>query len=370
LIYVSEPTLLGNELLYVTDCVQSGWISSKGIYVEKFEEAFADYCRVKHAISTNNGTTGLHLALVALGVMPGDEVIVPNVTYIATANAVRYCGATPVLIDVEPNTLNIDSSLIEAAITTKTRGIIPVHLYGMPANLAEISKIAAKNNLWIIEDAAESLGSKFEEKMIGGISDATVFSFYGNKVITTGEGGMVTTNSDELASRLRLLRGQGMDLKKRFWFPVIGFNYRMTNIQAALGLAQLEQIEKFLRIRKEISEIYFRELTSLNESIVVPNSEMRSKSIFWLYNIHLKEVSGQMRDSVIEYLESQEIETRPVFYPLNDLPPYKSEIEFKVSKSWSYSGISLPLHCNLVERDIKKIVHLLGKSINNLLEYK
>src|SRR5205823_1498591 len=200
------------------------------------ERLFADFCGVPHAISCNNGTTALHLALQGLGVKPGDEVIIPTLTYIATANAVRYCGAIPVLVDSEPRTMNIDASRIEERITPHTKGIIPVHLYGHPAEMQPITDIASRHGLFVLEDAAEAHGALYRGVKAGALGAAATFSFFGNKIITTGEGGMITTADEELNRAMRLIRGQGMDPHRRYWFPIIGNNFRMTNIQAALGL--------------------------------------------------------------------------------------------------------------------------------------
>ncbi|MGA7813226.1 DegT/DnrJ/EryC1/StrS family aminotransferase, partial [Caballeronia sp.] len=255
-ISVAQPVLNGNERKYVLDCLDTNWISSVGKYIGAFEEAFSKFCGVEHAIATNNGTTALHLALVALDLQAGDEVIIPTVTYIATANAVRYCGATPVLVDVHAETMNIDPADIERKITSKTKGIIPVHLYGHPAEMETINAIARRHKLWVVEDAAEAHGAEVNGRKVGSMGTCATFSFFGNKIVTTGEGGMVTTNDATLAAKLRLFRGQGMDLARRYWFPVIGYNYRMTNIQAAIGLAQMETIDKSLSDRARLAEWY------------------------------------------------------------------------------------------------------------------
>ena len=249
-IMVAEPTLGGNERKYVLDCLDTNWISSNGKYIGMLESAFAEFCGSKHAIACNNGTTSLHLALVAMGLEPGDEVIIPTVTYIATANCVRYCHATPVLVDVEPGTLNVDPAAIEKAITPKTKGIIPVHLYGYPADMDAINAIAQRHGLFVLEDAAEAHGATIGGRRVGSMGTAASFSFFGNKIVTTGEGGMLTTDDDDLAARMRLLRGQGMDPKRRYWFPVVGYNYRMTNIQAAIGLGQMERVSEKLAKRQ------------------------------------------------------------------------------------------------------------------------
>ena len=361
-IFISEPSLLGNEKKYVNDCLDSNWISSNGKYLSLFEKEFANYCGVKHAIATNNGTTALHLALVGLGLKPGDEVLVPTVTFIATANAVTYCGAKPVLVDVLPNNLNLDPSDIQDKINSNTVGIIAVHLYGYPARMNEINDIARQHNLWVLEDAAESHGAKYFGKKVGGLADAATFSFYGNKIITTGEGGMVTTNDDDLAKKLVLYRSQGMDPNKRYWFPVIGFNYRMTNIQAALGLAQLEQIDHILRRRTKISQKYFNLLQDIEE-VELPTQEVSIDSVCWIFNIFLKNKSIDYRDKITAKMDQLGIETRPIFYPMHSLPPYRNSLNFPIADDWSRRGISLPTHCNLTDEDQERVVNALVISI-------
>lgn len=354
-IYISEPSLLGNEKKYVNDCLDSNWISSNGKYITLFEKEFANYCGVKHAIATNNGTTALHLALVCLGLKPGDEVLIPTVTFIATANSVTYCGAKPVLLDVLPNTLNLDPNEIEKNINSNTVGIIAVHLYGHPAKMKEINAVAKKFNLWVLEDAAESHGATYFDKKVGGLANAATFSFYGNKIITTGEGGMITTDDDDLAKKLILYRGQGMDTNKKYWFPVIGFNYRMTNIQAAIGLAQLERIEFIQRRRSEISKKYFDLLQEI-EGVELPGHNPSINNVCWIFNIFLKNKSLEDRDKVMFAMDKLGIETRPVFYPMHILPPYNNSQKFPVSDDWAHRGISLPTHCNLTDDDQVRVV--------------
>ncbi|HEX5576551.1 MAG TPA: DegT/DnrJ/EryC1/StrS aminotransferase family protein, partial [Gemmatimonadales bacterium] len=227
---VAAPMLVGNEKAYVLDCLDSSWISSAGQYVSRFEAAFADFCGVKHAVACCNGTAALHVALSALGVGPGDEVIVPTLTFVATANAVIQCGARPVFVDSEPETWNIDPALIEAKITPRTKGIIVVHLYGHPAEMESIVSTARRHGLFVVEDAAEAHGAEHNGRRVGSLGDVGIFSFFGNKIITTGEGGMVTTSDDTLAARVRQLKAQGIDPNRRYWYPVIGYNYRMTNV--------------------------------------------------------------------------------------------------------------------------------------------
>jgi perosamine synthetase len=358
-ISVAQPKLAGNERKYVLDCLDTNWISSNGKYIEAFEQTFAQFCNVKHAIATNNGTTALHLALVALDLQPGDEVIIPTVTYIATANAVRYCGATPVLVDVCADTMNIDPNEVERKITEKTKGIIPVHLYGHPADMEAINALARKYNLWVVEDAAEAHGAEILGRKVGELGNCAIFSFFGNKIITTGEGGMVTTNDEALAKKLRLLRGQGMDLSRRYWFQVVGYNYRMTNIQAAIGLAQMERIDKALSFRAELANWYNQALANFADEIVLPKQLSGAKHVFWMYTVYLRKGDEHQRNKVIQYLDEMGIETRPVFYPMHVLPPYAEDTSYPVADQWACRGINLPTHQDLTQSDVQRIVDTL-----------
>ncbi len=362
-IFVAQPKLAGNERKYVLDCLDTNWISSIGKYIGAFEEKFASFCGVKHAIATNNGTSALHLALVALGLKPGDEVIIPTVTYIATANAIHYCGAKPVLVDVCPDTMNIDPSKIEEKITDNTRGIVPVHLYGHPAEMTVINKIADRYGLWVVEDAAEAHGAEVLGRMVGGLGTCAAFSFFGNKIITTGEGGMVTTNNDKLAERLKLFRGQGVDLNRHYWFTVVGYNYRMTNIQAAIGLAQMETIDEALFYRAQIAVWYNDALCGLQDEIILPTQQFWAKQIYWMYNIFLRDGDEKRRDSVMHKLDELGIETRPVFYPIHLLPPYQEDTVYPVADFWAQRGINLPIHQALTQSQVFRI----ADSLKNVL---
>lgn len=360
-ISVAQPKLQGNERKYVLDCLDTNWISSNGKYIGMFEDMFAKFCGVKHAIATNNGTTALHLALVGMDLQPGDEVIIPTVTYIATANAVRYCGATPVLVDVVAGTMNIDPADIERKITPKTKGIIPVHLYGHPADMDGVNAVASKHGLWVVEDAAEAHGAEVNGRRTGSLGHCATFSFFGNKIVTTGEGGMITTNDDALAAKLRLFRGQGMDPQRRYWFPVIGYNYRMTNIQAALGAAQMETVDRALADRNQLARWYDEALAGLSGKIVLPQEAPWAKQVFWMYNIFLADGDETRRDAVMRALDEMGIETRPVFYPMHVMPPYLEESTYPVGSLWSQRGINLPTHQDLTRDDIQRIAHALTK---------
>jgi perosamine synthetase len=358
---VSKPALIGREKEYVMDCLDSTWISSNGKYIELFEKRFAEYLGVRHALSCCNGTVALHLALLALGIGPGDEVIVPTLTYVATANAVKYSGAQPVLADAEPGTWNIDAEKIEALITEKTKAIIPVPLYGHPCDMDKISELAQKHGLYVVEDAAEALGAQCKGRLCGSLADISTFSFYGNKTLTTGEGGMVVTDDDELAARVRLLKGQGMDLQRRYWFPVVGYNYRMTNIEAAIGLAQLENINKFLEKRRLIAQWYNGKLKDI-PGITLPIEKDYAHHSYWMYTILIEDEFGKNRDDVIEMLQENGVETRPVFYPMHIMPVYREDSgRLEYAEEAASRGINLPTFYDLKEDDVKFIVSLIRK---------
>jgi len=351
---VAAPVLAGNEKAYVADCLDSGWISSSGKYVELFERGFAQFCGVRHAVSCCNGTAALHLALLALGVSAGDEVIVPTLTFVATANAVTYCGAQPVFVDSEPRTWNLNPAALEERITPHTRGIIAVHLYGHPANMDEVRAIASRHNLFVIEDAAEAHGATYKNRRTGSLGDIATFSFYGNKIISTGEGGMVLTNDDDLASRVRLFRGQGMDAERRYWFPVVGYNYRLANVAAAIGLAQLEQIGWHLARRREVASWYKEELDDV-PTVKLQAEEGNVQHAYWMFSVMLDERLPLTRDEVIGQLACRGIETRPVFYPVSALPPYSGATEqdrFPIAERIARNGISLPTWAGLTREDV------------------
>ncbi len=366
---VSEPTLLGNEEKYVLDCLRSNWISSLGKYTQDFEKAFASFCRVKHAIATVNGTAALHVALLALGVGEGDEIIVPTLTYVATANAVTYCGARPVFADCEFDTWNIDVGQIESLITQRTKGIIAVHLFGHPVDMDPLLEIAKKHRLFVLEDAAEAHGAVYKGRKVGTMGDAATFSFYGNKIITTGEGGMITTNNGALAERIRLLKGQGMDPQRQYWHPVIGYNYRMTNIQAAIGLAQLERIEELVEKHRENASFYSKLLKGM-QYLTLPVEKEWASHVYWVYGV-LLEGPRQSRDMVIEGLAKRGIETRPFFYPVHSMPPYHRKISLPVAEMISAQGIILPSSANLsndaIHRVCQELMDLLRRRSNLVL---
>ncbi len=320
---VASVDVSGKEEDFVVEAVRSSWISSSGAFVDRFEQEFAEMCNTNYALSCSNGTVALHLAVMGLGIRPGDEVIVPSMTYIATANAVAYCGATPVFVDVDPDTWCMDPEAIEAAITSKTRGIIAVHLLGHPADMDRINEIAAINGIWVIEDAAEAPFAEYKQRSVGGLADAATFSFFGNKIFTSGEGGAVTFNGDQLNVRLKALRGQGMDPKRRYYFPIIGYNYRLTNIACALLCAQLERRDAILSRRNEIFSQYNEQLSSVPGVHLQPIAEWATISP-WMYSVVIDPDSfGYTRDELIAYLAEAGIDSRPFFVPIHELPPYR-----------------------------------------------
>jgi perosamine synthetase len=362
---VAAPVLAGNEKAYVMDCLDTTWISSNGKYIERFEQVFADFCKVKHAAACCNGTVALHLALMALGISRGDEVIVPTLTFVATANAVSYCGARPVFVDSEPETWNMDPNLIEAKITPRTKGVIVVHLYGHPVDMDPVMSLARRYGLFVIEDAAEAHGAEYKGRRVGSIGDIATFSFYGNKIITTGEGGMVITNDDALIAKVRQLKGQGMDPNRRYWFPIIGYNYRMTNIAAAIGLAQLEKAEWHIERRREVARWYYEGLKR-NSALILPVEKKWARNVYWMFSVVLDEKPSVERDVVMAALAKEGVETRPIFYPMHTLPPYRRLARgqhFPVAERIASRGMNLPTWAGLTHEDIDFVCDALKKCI-------
>ncbi len=363
---VMEPSLGGNELKYVSDCITSNWISSQGSYVKAFEKGFARFLKVDHALSTTSGTTALHLALTALGIGHGDEVIVPNLTFAASANVVIHAGAIPVLVDVSSEHWTMDPCLIESAISSRTKAIMPVHLYGHPCDMGPILDISRKYKLYVIEDCAEALGARYNGRLIGTLGDVGCFSFFSNKVITTGEGGMVSCNDKALNDKMMVLRDHGMSKTKRYWHEVAGFNYRMTNLQAAVGLAQLEQIDTFLKKRRDIATAYNGNLKAV-AGIALPPEKPWAENIFWLYSILVDEMkAGISRDDLIKGLACEGIESRPFFHPLHKQPPYRStSTNFPISEKLAAQGISLPSSSSLSAEEINRVCRTIKKLIKH-----
>lgn len=365
---LAEPVLTGNEKKYLQDCLETGWISGSGRFVDAFEEGFAAFCGAAHAVAIINGTAALHVALLALGIGRGDEVIVPDLTYIASANAVTYCGARPVFSDVDPATWTLNPQDVARKLSPRTKAVMPVHLYGHPVDMDPILDLAQTHNLFVIEDAAEAHGAEYKGRRVGTLGDIGVFSFYGNKIITTGEGGMIVTNNSDLASMSRLLKGQGMDPERRYWFPIIGYNYRMTNMQAAIGLAQLERIEWFIERRREVAGWYDAALKSL--PVLRPTEASWAKNSYWLYSICVNEEID--RDLLMSHLLDQGVETRPFFYPMHQMPPYRDpgHATYPITTRLAAQGLSLPSSTNLTRADVAHIARVLEECLEKQGEEK
>lgn len=353
---IADPQLNGNELNYLLDAFVSTWISSSGYYINRFEQNFSEFCGTQYGVAVSNGTVALHLALVALGITAGDEVIVPDLTFAATINAVLHAGATPVIVDIEEDSWCIDPDEIEKAVTPRTKAIIPVHIYGQPCDMDKICTIAKKHNLYIIEDCAEAHGAVYKGKKVGSFGDIGCFSFFGNKVITTGEGGMCITNSGELSNKMRKLRDHGMSKEHRYYHDLVGYNYRMTNLQAAIGVGQLEKIDAILNWREELEEKYQTILAGIPFIQFQRKDLPDRKKVAWLVSILIE---ADKRDVFMAEMKQNGIDTRPFFIPLSAMDIYKPYArECKVSKQISQMGINLPTNYRVNQEIIRKIAEI------------
>lgn len=363
MIPISRPTLCEDEVRHVSDAVLSGWVSSLGPYIERFEADFAEFCGVKHCIATSNGTVAIHLALKVLNIGPGDEVIVPDLTFVATANAVALAGATPVMADVRANDWCLDPESVERLITARTRAVIPVHLYGHPCAMAELQELARRHDLALIEDAAEAHGAEYRGQRVGGLGDCATFSFYGNKILTTGEGGAITTDSDEIADRARFLRDHGMSREKRYWHTEVAYNYRMTNLQAALGVAQFARVDQFIEARDRILEQYRSRLEPAGMTL---NPRMDgTRPVNWMTCVLLEGVDRDARDQIMATMKSMGVDSRPFFFPLSTMPMYASAVG-KVAADLSARGLNLPTFPELTEAEVDRVCTALTAAVNAL----
>ena len=359
---VCEPFLNGNESAYVSECIKTGWISSAGKYVNAFEEKFAEYCGVNHAVAVCNGTVALHLALIAAGVKKGDEVIIPDFTMIASAFAVCYIGAVPVFVDVNKDTWNIDVNLIEEKISPRTKAIMPVSIFGQPCEMSTIWQIAEKYNITVIEDAAESHGAEYEAKRTGALADITAFSFFANKNLTTGEGGMVVTNNYDYYVRAKYYKNLcfPLDSPRTYIHQDIGFNYRISNIHAAIGLAQLERADEYIKMRISNADLYKKKL-SKTEGIIFQRSLSNVKSVHWMNGIIIDpQKYGRTKDELMLHLKTNNIDTRLFFTGMHLQPSLinygcNSTGLFPVTEWLSQNGFYLPSASNLREDQIEYI---------------
>ena len=362
---VAEPVLGQEELDNVTAAVRSGWISSLGAFIAEFESGFAAFSEAAHGVAVANGTVALHLALVAAGVGPGDEVLMPSLTFVATASAVRYCGAVPVFVDSDPHTWQIDPAALAARVGPRARAVIPVHLYGHPCDMDPILEVAARRGLVVVEDAAEAHGARYRGRVVGALGAVGCFSFYGNKLITTGEGGMCLTQDAAMAERLRLLRDHGMDPKRPYWHEVVGYNYRMTNLQAAVGVAQVKRVGEFVDKKRLIARWYAEALAPLaGAGRIVPQPEAPwARSVFWMNSVLLGDTALSVEE-VRAGLADRGIDSRPFFHPAHLLPPYATGERLPVAERLASRGINLPSGTGLGRDQVERVARALAEVLD------
>jgi len=357
---ILEPDIGDEEINNLLECANTGWISSQGRFIKEFEDGFSRYLNGGHSVAVSSGTTALQLGMLALGIGANDEVIVPNFTFGASINAIIHVGATPVLVDVDPETWTLSLSAIEKVINKNTKAIMPVHLYGQAAHIDEINKIAKNNNLYIVEDCAEALGGTYKKRLIGNDGDATCFSFFANKLITTGEGGMVVFKDKKIAEKAKIMRDHGMSPKKKYWHEFAGVNFRMTNMQAAIGVGQLKRIDNFLLKRKNVFKRYDKNFKLNSQLLLLPNNTW-SENSYWLYTLVVKEFTEQKRNKLLKVLSDRGIDARPGFYPLHKMPVYKKYSdgsEYPISSFLGSSAINLPSSPNLSSDEIDHIAQI------------
>lgn len=357
---VSQPLLNGREKELLIECIESGWISSDGPFVSKFEEIFASYIGVDFGVAVCNGTAALETALFAVGINKGDEIIMPSFTIISCALAAIRHGAIPVLVDADPETWNMDVTQIESKITPQTRAIMPVHIYGHPVDMDPVMDIANKYNLIVIEDAAEAHGAEYKGKKCGSIGHIAAFSFYANKIITTGEGGMVVTSDRKMAERARLYRNLCFRPERRFYHTELGGNYRMTNLQAALGVAQMERVEEFVSIKRTLGESYRKKLNEI-KGIKTQIEKLWAKTVYWMYCIELDQSLGLDANDMMNKLKQRDISTRPFFLGLHEQPVFHriglfNDEHHPVTERIARQGLYLPSGLALNETQIGEVV--------------
>lgn len=359
IIPITVPSITNLEVDRVKEAARLGWGKNHSKYINEFEGKFAEYIGVQYAIATSSCHGALHLVLAGLGIKTGDEVIIPDITWIASAAAVTYVGATPIFVDIDPETWCIDHDSFEKAISSKTKAVMPVTIYGHPPEMDEVMEIAKKHNLYVIEDAAQSVGSKYKNKRPGSFGDCGVFSFHGTKIMTTGEGGMFVTNNPELYEKVKSLSDQGKDPNKLFWNLEIGFKYKMTNIQAALGLAQLERIDDLVSKKRQIFA-WYRERLSDKEGMQMNVEKSDVYNTYWMTAIILdKEKYGIEKEELMDKLKKYNIMTRPFFYPLSSMPPLKTEVHNPIAYDLSPYGINLPCGYSITEDEVEYICNSL-----------
>jgi|SRR5690554_936787 len=365
-IFLDAPNLGALEKEYLNKAIDANFVSTAGPFVPEFERRFAEYLGVRACVSTQSGTAALHMALYELGITTGDEVIVPALTFIATANPIFYVGATPVIVDVDPETWLLDPEEVEKAITPRTKAVIPVHLYGNPCNMDEIMRIAEKHGLYVIEDATESLGATYRGKFTGTFGHFGCFSFNGNKIMTTGGGGMIATNNERQAEHIRFLANQARDTERGYYHPEMGFNYRMTNLEAALGLAQLQRLSGFLEKKRDFFKLYQKGLAKMETTIRFQKEEGPSNSAAWLNSVWIDtKKTGFTISEIQEKLRKESVPTRRIFQPLVDFPPYQQFRlrQYKNAYDIYEHGLNLP---SSTLNDIEDIEHVFSRILKIL----
>lgn len=367
MIPVCVPLLKGKELEYLKDCINTNWISSRGRYVEEFEKRFAEYCNCRFGVTTTNGTSSIHLALASIGLAEGDEVIVPAFTMVGSVFPIIYCGAKPVLVDCDPETWTMDIAQIEAKVTEKTKAILPVHIYGHPCDMDPILGVAEKYGLFVVEDAAEVHGAEYKGKRAGGIGDVGCFSFYANKIITCGEGGMIVTNDEKIAKHALSLKDLAFEGGKGrvYLHSEVGYNYRLTNLQAAVGLAQFEQIDEFVALRRRNAALYKALLREV-PGIRLPVEREWAKNVYWMFSVLVEPEFGLSRDELIIELEKRGVETRPFFVPMHHQPVFRGmrmfeEEKYPIAESVSAKGLYLPSSSGLKQSEIEYVCKCIGE---------
>ncbi len=359
---IYQPDLSGNEKAYVNECLDTSWISSRGRFVKEFEEKFGEFVGTQHSASVCNGTVALHVALLALGVGPGDEVIVPTLTYIASVNAITYTGAKPVFVDSVRSTWQIDPEDVRRNITPRTKAILPVHLYGQACDMDALMAIAAEHRLFVVEDCAEAFGTLYKGRHVGTFGDISTFSFFGNKTITTGEGGMVVSNDKTLIERARHMKGQGLAEHREYWHDVVGYNYRMTNIEAAIGLAQLERAREFIDGKRKLAGLYADGLAGL--PVEIHGEAADTTHTYWMISILVEQ--AERRDALRAHLTSAGIETRPLFYPVHTMPMYAHNYrKHRVAEDLAWRGINLPSWPGLSAEQVRYITTSIAEFYKN-----
>lgn len=368
MIPVNEPFVGENDIRYVMDALKTGWISSEGKYITEFEKKWAQYCGMKHGIAVSNGTTALEVAVRCLGLKPGDEIIMPTFTIISCALAAVYNGCKPVLVDSDPVTWTMDVRQIERAVTKKTRAIMPVHIYGHPCDMGPIRDIAKKHGLFVIEDAAEAHGAEYKGGKCGSFGDISCFSFYANKIITTGEGGMLLTNNDEFAEKARSHRNLCFRKERRFYHTELGNNFRLTNLQAAIGLAQVERIEDSVAKKRRMGKFYTEELKGI-DSIELPVEMPWAKNVYWMYGLVLKEKSGLDAMAFAKLLKDQGVDTRPFFLGMHEQPVfhemgYYNGEKHPVAERIARQGLYLPSGMTITDEQMEEAAATVRKILN------